>query len=171
MTWYQKAYYLFFPLLHLIVEMIDLIFKFKYLVTKKAQYYDVIFWLLKAKLIYKQAQQGSANNGLLDLLNKPLVLVIFLAYKILTWYYSSRSSQAPSVSSGETPAPFRPEDLSTKGICPLCSKKIVNPAVLSCSGYVFCYGCINQFVKTVKKCPLTSRPCNEQSIHNLYAWE
>lgn len=97
MKWHQKAFFLVFPLIHVILEMIDLIFKFRYLVSKKAQYFDVVFWLLKAKLIYKQAQQGTANNGLLDMLNKPLILVVFLAYKILTWYYSSRSSQAPSV--------------------------------------------------------------------------
>ncbi len=90
MNWYQKAYMKVFPLIHLFLEFVDLVFKFRYLLSNKAVYYDVIFWLLKSKLVYRNINQSASGHGLMDMLNKPLILMVFVLYKGLAWYYSAR---------------------------------------------------------------------------------
>ena len=56
-TGLQKVFHHALPLVHLILEGIDLVFKFKYLLSRKSQYYNLLFFVLKAKLIHKNAQQ------------------------------------------------------------------------------------------------------------------
>jgi hypothetical protein len=55
MNWYQKAFYNIFPIISMLFDLADLFFKFKYLIRTKSQHFDLMFWLLKAKLVYKQA--------------------------------------------------------------------------------------------------------------------
>lgn len=130
-------------------------------------HFDLLFWLLKARLVYKQNQQ--AGNALLDLLNKPFILAIFLLYKVFNWYYSGRSNKVSVEGDRQVSAPFVGEaNKSHKGMCPVCGRKIVNPAMLSSSGYVFCYGCVANEVKTNRRCPITGVPSSENNIHTLY---
>jgi hypothetical protein len=60
-TLFQKVFHHVFPLIHLIIEGIDLIFKFKFLLDKKTEYYSLIFYLLKAKLVYKKIEESSSS--------------------------------------------------------------------------------------------------------------
>ncbi len=117
--------------------------------------------MLKAKIVYKKSVKQ--NNALLDMINKPLILAIFLGYKILNWYYSSSNNNNQNqnfIQNQNISSPFNQSVVNNRNICPLCSKDINNPAVLSCSGYVFCYNCINNFVKTHKKCPISNLSAN-----------
>ncbi|EFO89949.1 CRE-PRX-12 protein [Caenorhabditis remanei] len=52
--------------------------------------------------------------------------------------------------------------------CPICMKKRVNDTALFVSGYVFCYTCINQYVNTYQKCPVTGCPANVQHLIRLF---
>ncbi|CAB3401126.1 unnamed protein product [Caenorhabditis bovis] len=52
--------------------------------------------------------------------------------------------------------------------CPICLKKRVNDTALFVSGYVFCYTCINQYVNTHNKCPITSLPANNHHLIRLF---
>lgn len=71
--------------------------RFLYLLKNDAKHFDLMFYLLKVKLVFKQVEaSASAGSGLLDMLNKPLILLIFLLYKGLAWYYSSRGQQKQS---------------------------------------------------------------------------
>lgn len=109
MNWRQKAFYYLFPLVVTLWDLFDLALKFLYLLRNDAKHYDLMFFILKAKLAYKQLKgAAAAGNGLLDMLNKPLVLIIFLLYKAFAWYYSSRSQQRPgSAAAREVDAPFK----------------------------------------------------------------
>lgn len=95
MKWHEKAFFYLFPIASTLWDLLDLVMRFGYLLHN-AKHFDIVFYLLKVKLVYKQAEAATAGTGLLDMLNKPLILVIFLLYKGLAWYYSSRSQQRQS---------------------------------------------------------------------------
>ncbi|CAI5456132.1 unnamed protein product [Caenorhabditis angaria] len=52
--------------------------------------------------------------------------------------------------------------------CPICMKQRVNDTALFVSGYVFCYTCINQYVNTYQKCPVTGCPATSQHLIRLF---
>ncbi|CAD6189265.1 unnamed protein product [Caenorhabditis auriculariae] len=52
--------------------------------------------------------------------------------------------------------------------CPLCYKKRTNDTALFVSGYVFCYTCINKYVNTHHKCPVTGLPATNQHLIRLF---
>ncbi|PAV61221.1 hypothetical protein WR25_23239 isoform D [Diploscapter pachys] len=52
--------------------------------------------------------------------------------------------------------------------CPLCLKRRVNDTVLSVSGYVFCFNCIDTHVKRYNACPVTGLASNNQQLIRLY---
>lgn len=70
-----------------------MVFKFKYLLDDSSQYYNLLFYILKAKLVYKKAGE-EAPSAIMELINKPFILILFLAYKILNWWYSSSSKSS-----------------------------------------------------------------------------
>jgi peroxin-12 len=54
------------------------------------------------------------------------------------------------------------------GKCPLCHKRRENDTVLSVSGYVFCFACINQYVRQRRECPITNIPASSEQLIRLY---
>ncbi|CEF62293.1 Peroxisome assembly protein 12 [Strongyloides ratti] len=52
--------------------------------------------------------------------------------------------------------------------CPLCLKKRENDTVLSCSGYIFCFKCIYQFISKYGRCPVTSIPATTKELVKMY---
>ncbi|CAJ0583546.1 unnamed protein product, partial [Mesorhabditis spiculigera] len=52
--------------------------------------------------------------------------------------------------------------------CPLCLKKRVNSTALSTSGYVFCYTCIDTYLKQYGQCPITHVPADTKQLIRLY---
>jgi peroxin-12 len=42
--------------------------------------------------------------------------------------------------------------------CPLCLRECVEPAMASCSGYVFCFPCLRSHVERHGQCPVTLVP-------------
>uniref|UniRef100_A0A1I7X5W1 Peroxisome assembly protein 12 n=1 Tax=Heterorhabditis bacteriophora TaxID=37862 RepID=A0A1I7X5W1_HETBA len=52
--------------------------------------------------------------------------------------------------------------------CPLCLRKRENDTALSVSGYVFCYKCIDTYLKKYNTCPVTGLPASSQQLIRLY---
>lgn len=52
--------------------------------------------------------------------------------------------------------------------CPLCHKRRDNDTVLSVSGYVFCFACINNYVRQRRQCPVTGIPASPEQLIRLY---
>ncbi|KEP65591.1 UNVERIFIED_CONTAM: hypothetical protein HHA_247652 [Hammondia hammondi] len=52
-------------------------------------------------------------------------------------------------------------------ICPLCHRPRTNAACLP-TGYVFCYRCLVNFVRTHNRCPVSGRRASETHIRRLY---
>ena len=69
------------------------------------------------------------------------------------------------------PQPPRPNIQHTQSQidhCPLCKNEFVNPTA-SCSGHVFCYRCLVQYLRDVRtECPVTKRYCRESDIIPIY---
>lgn len=116
-----------------------------------------------------------AKNLTLSGLSYVLPTSIFLL-KFLEWWYSSdfahqisKKSRTIGPNGDETlPVPSQdyrgkelPEDISTKGLCPLCKVPITNPAIIE-TGIAFCYPCVYKHLSeadrtTGGRCPVTGQ--------------
>uniref|UniRef100_A0A7E4W5U1 Peroxisome assembly protein 12 n=1 Tax=Panagrellus redivivus TaxID=6233 RepID=A0A7E4W5U1_PANRE len=52
--------------------------------------------------------------------------------------------------------------------CPLCYRRRVNDTVLAVSGYVFCFSCIDGYVRREGLCPVTYLPATVNELVRLY---
>ncbi|XP_067393892.1 peroxisome assembly protein 12 [Emydura macquarii macquarii] len=104
--------------------------------------------------------------------------VFFLQF--LDWWYSSENQETiKSLTALPTPPP--PVHLNhgrgspllpkLKTVCPLCRKIRANDTVLSTSGFVFCYRCVYNYVKSHQRCPITGYATELQHLVKLYSPE
>ncbi|KAF8383762.1 prx-12 [Pristionchus pacificus] len=52
--------------------------------------------------------------------------------------------------------------------CPICLCKRVNDTALTCSGYVFCFACIDTYIKRESRCPVTGLPATSASLVRIF---
>uniref|UniRef100_A0A1I8BED3 Peroxisome assembly protein 12 n=1 Tax=Meloidogyne hapla TaxID=6305 RepID=A0A1I8BED3_MELHA len=64
--------------------------------------------------------------------------------------------------------PIDQQSLCRAGKCPICRQKRNDEAVLSISGYIFCYSCIYKFIILNGRCPVTSLPATTNEIIKIY---
>ncbi|KYO39375.1 peroxisome assembly protein 12 [Alligator mississippiensis] len=104
--------------------------------------------------------------------------VFFLQF--LDWWYSSENQETiKSLTALPTPPPPIHLDHGTgspllpklKTVCPLCRKIRNNDTVLSTSGFVFCYRCVYNYVKSHQRCPITGYATELQHLVKLYSPE
>lgn len=104
--------------------------------------------------------------------------VFFLQF--LDWWYSSENQETvKSLTALPTPPPPVHLDYNSdspllpklKTACPLCRKTRVNDTVLATSGYVFCYRCVFNYVRSHQACPITGYPTEVQHLIKLYSPE
>lgn len=102
--------------------------------------------------------------------------VFFLQF--LEWWYSSENQDTiKSLTALPTPPPPVHLDYNSdspllpksKTVCPLCRKTRVNDTVLATSGYVFCYRCVFNYVRSHQACPITGYPTEIQHLIKLYS--
>ncbi|XP_075417524.1 peroxisome assembly protein 12 [Tenrec ecaudatus] len=128
----------------------------------------------KMKLTLKKVVGGAA----LSLSTGLSVGVFFLQF--LEWWYSSENQETiKSLTALPIPPPPVHLDYNSdspllpkmKTVCPLCRKTRVNDTVLATSGYVFCYRCVFNYVRTHQACPITGYPTEVQHLIKLYSPE
>ena len=108
------------------------------------------------------------DNFIVDFFKKYFIFALFLLTKFLDWYFMSPSNNiAQKTEDKLINAPFT-NIQNTLNYCQLCNKEFRNPTCLAVSGYVFCYTCIEEYVKRHGKCPITHINCNLQSLHKIY---
>lgn len=114
------------------------------------------------------------SNAVSEHTRSALVLAVF-AFKLLEWYYTSLEQRLdgrrmvpppppPAIPPCKDGVPL-PADVS---VCPLCKKGRTNPAMVSTSGYVYCYPCIYRFIDKNGWCPVTKMPARVEHIRRLY---
>ena len=104
------------------------------------------------------------------------LMMFVIGFKLLEWWYGTAeetltTSQALPV----PPPPPRPQPHpdgaslpADQQACPLCNRKIRNPAMATCSGYVFCCPCLEAYVERHRRCPVTLYPCRPEGIRRLF---
>lgn len=106
--------------------------------------------------------------------SRGLLLTIVFLFKFLEWWYASESYLKPQKPTIPPPprAPKRasgslelPRDTS---LCPMCKNKRTNPTLLSVSGYVFCYTCVQPHVQQHKNCPVAKIPATTAHLRRLF---
>lgn len=56
----------------------------------------------------------------------------------------------------------------TPGHCPVCSRAVTNAAVLTTSGILGCYPCLQQYVREHRLCPATGRQTTVEQIRRVF---
>lgn len=108
-------------------------------------------------------------------IHSTLILVVF-GYKLLEWWYTSGEHKLGGNGPVPPPPPPPPPPISSRGVqlpedkslCPLCTKQRMNPAIVVCSGYVFCYSCVYHFIEANRACPVTRIKARVEDIRRLY---
>uniref|UniRef100_UPI00359025AF peroxisome assembly protein 12 n=1 Tax=Myxine glutinosa TaxID=7769 RepID=UPI00359025AF len=101
------------------------------------------------------------------------ILVFFLQF-LEYWYAAgAREATAADPFGPWCPTPPAPTHLEVHGEstekCPICLRPRSNPAVLSTSGYVFCYPCVYNYIRTHRSCPVTGCPSSPRQMVRLFA--
>lgn len=111
----------------------------------------------------------------LDYAQNGLIAAVFF-FKMMEWWYQSAEERISSPTVYPPPPPPPQPKVAEDGIplpldrtvCPLCSQKRTNPALISVSGFVFCYSCIFKYVSQYKRCPITLMPASVDQIRRLF---
>jgi peroxin-12 len=147
---------------------------------------------LKQKLTNLQqdifgAAESMQEKGLIPFIRRYFIFFLFLITKILDWRYSTESqTRAASVSDqnlvkppyqeeaeGASKSPKKNTNTSSKHgtapkFCAICKKSYKNPTLVTVSGYVYCFVCIEEYVKKHSKCPLSNLACTNQNLARVY---
>ena len=103
-----------------------------------------------------------AKNFVMDYAQSALIAAV-VGFKLTEWWYGAAEERVVNATTLPVPPPPprpppHPEGVALpddQNLCPLCRKTIRNPAVLTCSGYVFCYSCVHAHVDRYGDCPVS----------------
>lgn len=113
-------------------------------------------------------------------LSTALSLGVFFLQFLEWWYSSDNQGTIKGLTSLPVPPPplhLQQGQVGDRGAgldlrsCPLCHRTRSNAAVLSTSGFAFCYRCIYTYVKANHRCPLTGLPSEPQHLIKIYSLE
>ncbi|KAH7699125.1 PRX-12 protein [Aphelenchoides avenae] len=109
------------------------------------------------------------------LVSIPSVLGRLLSYglfvvQFLEYFYNDDMSNKLSLGPQRAPAPPHPYKVLSLDAdkCPLCYRRRENDTALAVSGYVFCFKCINDYVRREGQCPVTFIPASHEQLIRLY---
>ena len=102
------------------------------------------------------------KNFVMDYAQSALIAAV-IGFKLTEWWYGAAEERVSGATTLPVPPPPprpppHPEGVALPddpGACPLCRKMLRNPALLTCSGYVFCYACIHAHVVRRGDCPVS----------------
>ncbi len=117
-----------------------------------------------------------------------VLIIVLLAFKAVEWWVTADEegqggrgwylgrNRSSLLSNRITPSPPAQPVPSERGlpvpeslrICALCSNNRINPVILRVSGFVFCYHCAVEHLRSVGKCPITLLPCKENDLCKIY---
>lgn len=112
------------------------------------------------------------SKTIADLLGRCLTLGSYVIQFLDYW--NTHSNSAPLLNASlPIPEPPTKTDLEytderSSNICLICLHVRQNECALSNTGYVFCYSCIQKFVTTKQRCPVTGIPTTNDNIVKLF---
>ncbi|NXW40823.1 PEX12 protein, partial [Nyctiprogne leucopyga] len=126
-----------------------------------------------------QSGGGKALGGVAFSLWGGLSVSVFFLQFLGGWYSSENQETIKGGAALPTPPPpvHRGGGAGSallpklKTVCPLCRKIRVNATALATSGFVFCYRCAYNYVKTHQCCPVTGYATELQHLVKLYSPE
>jgi peroxin-12 len=96
--------------------------------------------------------------------------------QFLEFFYASDAAKELSTAHQRSQPPTHPvmkltePEILTMEVdkCPLCFRRRINDTVLSVSGYIFCYTCIDSYIRREGLCPITYLPATTDQLIRLY---
>lgn len=168
---------------HIILETCSFILYLRYM-TGRSEQHSMLLRLAGVTLVYQTEENEElicwktlwnyirSGNVRSVLAYSPLKYIFSCSLEVcaffiqfLNWWHTEQLSKINSYP--VPPAPDVKTDM-TKGICPVCSRRIEMETALSVSGYVFCFKCIKSKLIEKKRCPVTNLAANMGNLIRLY---
>lgn len=159
-TWHLKAQLIkynlvarFYPNVKQTFKYLELLYKILYTIDK-IPYWEPILHAFGIKYY-----QSSYKRTKLESLAQNAMYIIIIALRFGEWWknYGSRMVKREST---RVPWPKECSEVDEFEICGICHSNIKNPCLLAQTGYVYCFKCISEHLKTKKFCP-NSKICLE----------
>ena len=174
----------------MIWSLIDFFYNLRYMLSPDFEYYSIFYHILKQKLTNLQQDITGATNqieekGVIPFIRRYFIFFLFLITKFLDWRYTTESQTKTGDASDQSlvKPPYQEQAQGTSDnsknsksskrvsapkFCAICKKSYRNPTLVTVSGYVYCFVCIEEYVKKYSKCPLSNLPCNNQNLARVY---
>jgi len=149
----MKFFVLSYPIFSCLYEGMQFIEILKF-VLKESKFYGVVNRALRIQLIRSDASSTLRQNLCLS--------VGAVGFKFVSFWLNRDRSRlriwedrlilplSPMIERDFARVQFK----SQTSNCPLCRKKLVNPSVLTVSGYIFCFDCISSHLLRYGNCPI-----------------
>lgn len=149
--------------------------------AKGSDYHNILDGLINVCLKSRLDEDGNdeEDSSLMDLTCKRLADSMGKALTLGSYviqfldYWNTHSNSTP-LFNASLPIPEPPKrdglaytDDRSSSICLICEHVRQNECALSNTGYVFCYSCIQKYVKSKQKCPVTGQAANLDNIVKL----
>lgn len=186
---------LVYPAYHVGMETANFLFKLLYLLelTPFPSPMFRLFGIALRRSTSEDALAASSPRAQRALtMARVLLLVIFFGFRLLD--FTRNGAGASVVTAGDEGMPIPPapvwrsdvpvpddgqqvhvggrsvqlKPVPQPGMCPLCGKRVTNPAVCTGSGVVGCYPCLQDFVRENGVCPVTGKSAALDQIRRVY---
>lgn len=149
----------------------------------KSAYHNILDGLLNIKLMNRLHEQPSTvdlNSTFADRTSKTIADILGHGLTIGSYiiqfldYWNTHSNSSPLFSASlPIPEPPKKDELAytddkSSSICLICLHVRQNECVLSNTGYVFCYSCIQRYVTVKQRCPVTGHPTTLDNIVKIH---
>lgn len=155
-----------------IINCMKFVYALQYLTQQNSRYYKPYLHAFSILIRRQNSFEQNIDNKkslLWRLLSQYNIFLVYLFKVYCEWYFSQQKTQTKPQSDEIVQTPtFAKKYQMKKGMCPLCQNSVQNAAILTCSGYVFCYSCITQHVNEDGKCPVTRVPANTHRIRKIF---
>ncbi|KAI6661903.1 hypothetical protein LOD99_9674 [Oopsacas minuta] len=176
-----------------ILQIISIIFKISYL-TRKTEFFNFILFLqsLKISRILESDQsdsslpyfsQFSTRTNLRNFILIPFGAANLIGYsfshilpfgaflvKFLQHWYAHHDKGIFEIFKTRLPIPPPPPKAHTDSTkCPICNQDMHNPSVVLPSGWVYCYQCITNQIRSEGKCPCSGLAASIDDVVRIYS--
>ena len=88
----KKVFMKVYPYLYAILGIIQIVFKFKYLIHENSKFYSLEYYATKTQTKYIETEEEPYHYPLFTLMKSPGLLLLLVSHKVLSLYYSGKKS-------------------------------------------------------------------------------
>ncbi|CAF3332261.1 unnamed protein product [Rotaria socialis] len=160
------------PKIQILIDGINWLYRLSY-AFGLTKYYSPTLQLANVKLTYAKDPSPtipnlSSSRQFLSVISQIISNGLFVI-QLIDWWNSSKQNSLNQIANQSLPVIDRKRSIiNGKHQCPLCQQPCNIPTVIIGSSYVYCYTCINDYVKQYNRCPVSNQPVTSEHLFKIY---